>query len=54
MAVTERVPGLCERFDEACEVAEAARVKAVEKATRERDYLVSSISRGPAEPRRTP
>jgi F0F1-type ATP synthase membrane subunit b/b' len=50
VAVTQDVPGLCERFEEACEVAEAARVKAVEKATRERDYLVSSISRGRVEP----
>jgi hypothetical protein len=50
VAVTQHVPGLCERFEEACEAAEAARVQAVQKATKERDHFVSSISRGRMEP----
>jgi hypothetical protein len=37
-------------LEEACEAAEAARVQAEQKATKERDYFVSSISRGRAEP----
>jgi hypothetical protein len=50
VAVTKDVPGLCESFEKACEAAEAARVQAVEKATRERDHFMSSISRGRAKP----
>jgi hypothetical protein len=50
VAVTEDVPSLCERFDEACEAAEAVRHRAVQKATNERDHFVSSISRGSVEP----
>lgn len=40
----------CEKFDEACERAETVRDRAVEKATEERDQIVSSISRGRMEP----
>jgi len=50
VAVTKDVPGLCERFEEACEAAEAARVQAVQKATKERNHFVSSISLGRVEP----
>ena len=50
MAATKDVPGLCERFEEACEAAEAARVNAIERATNERNHFLSSISRGRAEP----
>jgi signal transduction histidine kinase len=50
VAVTKNVPGLCDRFEEACEAAEAARVQAVQKATKERDHFVSSISHGHVEP----
>jgi hypothetical protein len=50
VAVTKDVPGLCERFEEACEAAEAARVQAVQNATEERNRFVGSISRGRAEP----
>ena len=40
----------CERFDEACERAEAVRDRAVEKATTERDQIVRSISGGRIKP----
>jgi F0F1-type ATP synthase membrane subunit b/b' len=50
VAVTKDVPGLCERFEETCEAAEVTRVQAVEKATKERNHFVSSISRGRVEP----
>ncbi len=50
MAATEDVPSLCERFEDACEAAEAARVQAVQNATKERNRFVSAISRGHAEP----
>jgi hypothetical protein len=36
VAATEDVPSLCERFEDACEAAEAARVQAVQNATKER------------------
>jgi hypothetical protein len=50
VTVTEDVPGLWERYEDACETAEAARVQAVTKATKELDHLVNSISHGRAEP----
>jgi hypothetical protein len=50
VAATQDIPGLCERFDEACEAAEAARMQAGHNATKERDHFVRSISRGRAEP----
>jgi hypothetical protein len=50
VAATKNVPGLCESFEVACEAAEATRVQAVQKATRERDQFLSSISHGHAEP----
>jgi hypothetical protein len=50
VAATKNVPRLCESFEVACEAAEAARVEAVQKATRERDHFLSSISRGPMDP----
>jgi hypothetical protein len=50
VAVTQDVPGLRERFEEACEAPETARVQGMQKATKERDHFVSSISRGRVEP----
>jgi hypothetical protein len=50
VAVTKDVPGLCERFEETCEAAEAACAQAVQKATKERNHFVSSISHGRVEP----
>jgi hypothetical protein len=50
VAATEDVPSLCERFEDACEAAEAARVQAVQNATEERNRFVGAISRGRAEP----
>jgi hypothetical protein len=47
---TSKVVSRCESFDETCEEAEAVRDRAVQKATKERGYFVSSISRGSVEP----
>ena len=42
--------GECEKFEEACEQAEASRDIAVQKAARERDQILNSISRGAMKP----
>jgi hypothetical protein len=42
--------GVCEKFDEACERAAASRNLAVQKATKERDKIMSSISNGRMKP----
>jgi hypothetical protein len=42
--------GVCEKFEEACERAAASRDLAAQKATKERDKIMSSISNGRMKP----
>jgi F0F1-type ATP synthase membrane subunit b/b' len=50
VVVTEGIPGLCERFEDACEEAESVRDRAVQNATRQREHIVNSISGGRVQP----